>query len=63
VPKRFKGKVLTTLKTYKLLRPDSFIGYEPITDKGNAFSSLFAETVMEFRKTRVAQIPPRVLIN
>jgi spermidine synthase/MFS family permease len=63
VPKQFKGKVLTTLKTYKLLRPDSFIGYEPITDKGNAFSSLFAETVMEFRKTRVAQIPPRVLIN
>ena len=61
-PKAIQKRVLNTLKTHKKLKPDSFIGYEVITDSGNTYSSLFAESVMEFRK-RLSQVPSRILIN
>ena len=63
LPKSMTKRVYNTLKTHRQLRPDSFVGYEVITDNGNTFAPLFSETVMEFRKKMVAQIPSRVLIN
>jgi predicted membrane-bound spermidine synthase len=63
VPKAIRVKVFTTLKSHKKLSRSSFEGYHIIRDNGNAYSYLFAEPIMRFRKNMVSQTPSRILIN
>lgn len=63
LPREVGQTVVATLASRREVKPEYFVGFEPVDDDHNIFSVLFARAEMTLRKALAAQLPPRLLVN
>ncbi len=63
VPHALRQTVGNSLSSGRLVTRESLLGYEPLTDRQNLFSTLIASARMRYRSLIVSYIHPRALVN
>jgi spermidine synthase len=51
------------LSSGREIRPEYYVGFEPVSDDHNIFGVLFANAQMKLRRALAGQLPPRLLVN
>jgi predicted membrane-bound spermidine synthase len=63
VPASMTQQVTGLLGTGREVRPEYYVGFEPVSDDHNLFGVLFANAQMRLRRALAGQLPPRLLVN
>ncbi len=63
MPEQVRQTVVATVGTRREIRPEYYVGFEPVGDDDNIFSVLFANAQMKLRRALVTQLPSRLLVN